>query len=347
MGGSRNYGKVTGALLNSAMKPTVIKAEDQGKCSSFVQKHPLGTVHQLYEWGEFQTKTPGRDKFWAFAFEKDGKIEASALIIRQTLPFGKSWLYCPRGPLVDYSNKEQTSTVFQEIRTLAKKENAVFFRFDPPLNQGAFPGLKTRKAHAHYQPESTLIIDLTAPEEAILKQMKPKGRYNIKVAKKHDVTVRKSDDIEAFYNIFKQTTARDQFSGHPLRYYKDMMEALGSDQAQLFLAYYQDKPVAGAIVTYFGETATYYFGASSSENRNVMAPYLLHWHIMQDAKKRGFKEYDLFGIAPEDSKNHPWSGVTDFKLKFGGQRVNYVDAQEIVYQPLWYWLIKLMKKFRR
>lgn len=327
------------------MKPTVLEAEDREKCNSFVQKHPLGTIHQLYEWGEFQAKTPGRSKFWAVIFEEKNQIQASALIIRQDLPLGKSWLYCPRGPLVDYSNAAHVEPVFQKITDIAKEENAVFLRFDPPLTQGAFPGLKSRKAHAHYQPESTLIVDLSAEEDEILKQMKPKGRYNIKVAQKHDVSIKESDNVEAFYKIFKETTRRDQFSGHSKEYYQDMMKAL-HPQAKLFLAYYNNRPLAGAIVTYFGDTATYYFGASSSENRNTMAPYLLHWHIMQDARKQGYKKYDLFGVAPEGVKNHPWSGVTDFKLKLGGQRVNYVDAQEIVYQPFWYLLMKVAKKLR-
>lgn len=348
MGGVGNYGKVTGALLNSIMTINIREAEDTAKFNNFVEKHPLGTIHQLCEWGEFQAKTLGRDKFWVLTIENEAQeIQATALIIRQKLPLGKSWLYCPRGPLVDSINKELTDALFAKIAAIAKQEKAIFLRFDPPHMKGEEIHIKdARKAHAHYQPESTLIVDLTLSEDEILKQMKSKGRYNIKVAKKHDVAVKESDDIETFYNIFKETTQRDHFSGHPLQYYKDIMQSLGPNRAKLFIASYNGRPLAGAIITYFGSTATYYFGASSNQNRNTMAPYLLHWHIMQDAKKRGYQEYDLFGIAPEGAKNHAWSGVTDFKLKFGGQRINYADAQEIVYQPFWYWLLKLAKRLR-
>ncbi|MBU0668184.1 peptidoglycan bridge formation glycyltransferase FemA/FemB family protein [Patescibacteria group bacterium] len=336
----------------------------------FVQNHPLGTIHQLREWGEFQTKTPGRDKFWAIEaldLKGDRPIIASALIIRQSLPFGKCWLYSPRGPLVDYSNKEQTAAIFAKISQIAKEEKAVFFRFDPPLlqddtNLKKIP--KTRTAHAHYQPESTLLIDLTKSEDQILAQMKPKGRYNIKVAQKHGVTVEEctaenlQKNIQEFYNLFTQTTGRDHFSGHPKKFYQDMLEIFDPQKnaaasAKLYLARYNSKPIAGAIVTYFNKTATYYFGASSSEDRNVMAPYLLHWKIMQDAKAAGYETYDLFGIAPTHeaersapSKPHPWAGVTEFKLKFGGQRINYAPAREIIYKPFWYWLIRAAKCLR-
>lgn len=331
------------------MNKEVKIVQDRKQFNAFVEHHPQGNVHQIYEWGEFQAQSGQRDKFWPLIMEDNGKIVASAMIVRQKLPMGKTWLYCARGPLVDYAKEEHVRTLFGFITELAQKENAIFFRFESKLSktqENPFVHIQSRPAHAHYQPESTLIVDLQPSEEDILAQMKQKGRYNIKIAKKHGVTVEESKDIKTFYNIFKETTSRDHFSGHPLSYYENMMKTLGPDRAKLFLASYQGIPIAGAIVTYFNQTATYYFGASSNEHRNVMAPYLLHWHIMRDAKARGSTQYDLFGIAPENSKNHPWEGVTSFKLKFGGTRVNYAPAQEVVYQPLWFWLMKLIKRLR-
>lgn len=133
--------------------------------------------------------------------------------------------------------------------------------------------------------------------------------------------------------------------------------------AKLYLAEHGGKVLAGMIATYFRDTATYYFGASSNENRHTMAPYLLHWQAIQDARAAGYHYYDFFGIAPENQRDpisktggiskvpgisnanhpHPWQKVTEFKLKFGGERVNYYPAQEIVYQPFWYTLIRFAK----
>jgi lipid II:glycine glycyltransferase (peptidoglycan interpeptide bridge formation enzyme) len=77
-----------------------------------------------------------------------------------------------------------------------------------------------------------------------------------------------------------------------------------------------------------------------------MAPYLLQWQAVLDAKNAGCKYYDFLGIAPENTPDHPWAGVTDFKLKFGGMRVNHVPAQEIIYRPFWYLLMKFAKWLR-
>jgi len=365
---------------------------DSKKFNQFVESHQFGSIHQLFEWGDFQSQTSQRDKFWALELEQKhlirDHIHGSALLIKQKLPFGLCWLYCPQGPLTDYESIKESGYLVDYIARIARREKAVFTRFDPSipwqkphyasLANNFFQKIKSRPAHAHYMPESTLMIDLTLSEEDILKQMKQKGRYNIKVAKRHKVVIElkdlnraankaankdsnraankaannQTDSIKDFYNLLTQTTERDHFTGHSLDYYRKMIEKLGSGRVKLWFAYYKKKPLAAAIVTYFKGTATYYFGASSNQNRNVMAPYLLHWEIMLDAKSKGFKQYDFFGIAPLNSKgeadqNHPWAKVTEFKLKFGGHRLDYIPAQEVVYKPFWYFIVKMTKKIRQ
>lgn len=170
-----------------------------------------------------------------------------------------------------------------------------------------------RKAHASYQPEWTLKIDLEPPPEEILKQMKSKGRYNIRVAEKKGVKVREFDGgkgsekaVRDFYQLLTETTERDQFHGHGEKFYQDMLGKLGpagtvgkaaTGRAKLYLAEYQNEVVAGILVTFFGDTATYYYGASGNKHRNVMAPYLLQWEAMRQAKKQGLKWYDLLGVG--------------------------------------------------
>jgi peptidoglycan pentaglycine glycine transferase (the first glycine) len=296
-----------------------------------------------------------RDKFTVVAVEDEHeKIRASALIIRQKLPFNKFWFFIPRGPVLDYLHEPEKEKIleklFSKIAEIAGKENVVFLRVEPPVTvdgPNPFKGLPVRSAHAHYQPESTLILDLKHPSEELLKQMKPKGRYNIKLAEKHGVKVRVSDsnqkDLDIFFGLFSQTTERDKFAGHSEKYYADMLEKLGENRAKLYIAEYNEKPLSAAIITYYKDTAIYYFGASSNEDRNVMAPYLLHWRAITDAKNAGFHFYDFFGISPEGSQNHPWAKVTEFKLKFGGERLNYFPAQEIVYRPVWYFAVRAAK----
>ncbi|MBD3328852.1 peptidoglycan bridge formation glycyltransferase FemA/FemB family protein [Candidatus Peregrinibacteria bacterium] len=337
-------------IIKPIMSDYINTTPDTDKLEAFVEKHPLGSIHQIPQWGDFQTTLKGREKYFLFTQKNSAdQIINSALIIKQDLPFGLSWFYSPRGPLIDWQNIDGAKPLFDAIKNEAKKQKAVFLRVDPPVTTSY--GLKNSKnAHAHFHPECTNIVDLNQSEEDILKQMKPKGRYNIKVAKKHNVEIKVSEDpikdIEVFYKLFSATTQRDAFHGHPLHFYKAMVEKLPAKNVKLYFAYHENEPLASAIVTFFKDTATYYFGASSSNKRNTMAPYLLHWQIMQYSKKAGFKNYDFFGIAPPNEKNHPWSKITDFKLKFGGEIIQYQNAKELIYKPFWYQVIKIYKQLR-
>jgi lipid II:glycine glycyltransferase (peptidoglycan interpeptide bridge formation enzyme) len=192
-------------------------------------------------------------------------------------------------------------------------------------------------------PQTSLIIDLSLSEEEILAQMKPKGRYNIKVADKHDVKVEESSDIELFYHLLKKTGERDDFGIHEKSYYQNLLGAMGHN-GQLLMAKYEDRLVAGGIFVYLDEWGMYYYGASDHHYRKVMAPYMLQWEAIKEAKKRGCKYFDFLGIAPEGAVTHPWLGVTQFKRKFGGEVVDYPKAKDLVLRPFWYFLYKFAKK---
>ncbi|MBN1494942.1 peptidoglycan bridge formation glycyltransferase FemA/FemB family protein [Candidatus Peregrinibacteria bacterium] len=315
----------------------------------------LQTIHQTKIWAEFR-KQAKQEKY----FEIDCGINGIAYIQKMPLPRGMCWLYCSRGPAFKDFSQKAVQDFLEKVGGLANKEKAIFLRIEPPFIQDVKEGDEYEKlikkngfriAHASHQPVATLIIELTQPLEKILADMKQKGRYNIKLAEKKGVKVYRSTDIqkdtEKFYAILKETWNRDEFLGHDKEFYKKMLEVLGSQKhAALYMAEYKGEPVCGIITTYFGDTATYYYGASSNKYREVMAPYLVQWTAICDAKKAGYKYYDFFGIAPEGAKKHPWQGVTEFKLKFGGRRIKYVKAREYIFKPLWYRAMKFVKKLK-
>ena len=81
----------------------------------------------------------------------------------------------------------------------------------------------------------------------------------------------------------KETSSRDGFNVNSLEYYEKMAETL--PECELLLATYENKIIAGGIFTYTKNQGLYYYGASSNEFRNLMAPYLLQWQAILNAKK--------------------------------------------------------------
>jgi peptidoglycan pentaglycine glycine transferase (the first glycine) len=299
------------------------------------ERHPRRNLWQHPLWQAFQQALG--HKTWMLKTE-----HSSALIVRHPLPLGLCWLEIPRGPLVEKG--KSADKLMEEVAALAKSEKAIFVRMSP-YEEPKLTAYRLLPTASDHHPQTTLVLDLSLSEEDLLKQMKPKGRYNIKVAEKNGVTIRENQGADPFYDLLVKTTGRDGFSANPKAYYEKMLQAL-QPHAQLLMAGQGGKAIAGGVFVYLDHVGTYYYGASDHEYRNLMAPYFLQWEAIREAKRRGCKTYDFLGIAPEGAANHPWAGVTEFKKKFGGTVVNYPQAKELVVRPVWYWIYKLYKRIR-
>jgi len=325
-------------------------------------------LFQSCNWVAFQEKLRGRSIGPIMIIKHNGRMIAYAALIVHSLQARQKYVYINRAPICTPESKniltdpENFKTLHGELSTWCKERNILYFRiafpwshnlnkpdsdlisFDKNLKQ-----LGAKQAPNQHQPEFTQILDISLEDEALLAQMKPKGRYNIKVARKHSIVIKQTDDVDSFYELVKSTTTRNKFSGYGREYYRKFLETL--ETASLYLAYYDDIPVAGIIVVYDNETAIYYYGASDSQYRKYMAPYLIHWIAIHDAQKQGCKNYDLFGIAPPNKKNHPWQGITNFKKKFGGTTHQYLKTYDFPVKKASYLLFRklhsLKKKLRR
>jgi lipid II:glycine glycyltransferase (peptidoglycan interpeptide bridge formation enzyme) len=212
-----------------------------------------------------------------------------------------------------------------EPRWLHLPSFASGFRPVPPL------------ADFYLEARDTRCIDLRLSDEEILGQMKPKGRYNIGVARRHGVSIVEDTSAEGladFQSIYEETAERQGIEAKPPDYFEALVSFFSpSHHGSLFFAEYQGMRLATALVIYFGPRATYFFGGSREIHRHVMVPYLLHFEIMRKAKALGHEWYDLWGIAPANAPDHPWKNFSIFKAKFGGEEVHLVPTLDYIYDP--------------
>lgn len=197
----------------------------------------------------------------------------------------------------------------------------------------------------------TALIDLNLSQDDILASMKPKGRYNIKLASKKWVEVslveKTSENIKEFYDLMEETTTRDWFSWNTLSYYESFLNLL--PQSKLFLAYYDEKVIAGGIFVFEKDVAIYYYWASTwdSSYRNLMAPYLLQWEAIKYAKEIGCSIYDFLWVSTPWDTNSTLAWVTKFKKKLTKDIRWVSDSYIFVNKKLKYLLISTLKKLKR
>ena len=77
-----------------------------------------------------------------------------------------------------------------------------------------------------------------------------------------------------------------------------------------------EQPVAGHVSSILGDTCVYLLGATNNAGLKNKAAYLAQWSVIQMAKERGCRFYDLGGIDPDKNP-----GVYHFKKGMGGQDV--------------------------
>ncbi len=296
---------------------------------------------QSKDWVDFQ-RSLGRE---VLEYNQDGIL---AKVIKHSLPFGKSYFYIPRGPNIDFNQmqggfKNPVNNFTRWLVNEAKKHKSIFIKAEPGLDNVAqsLVEAKFRKSKREIQPSKTVILDIADEELEIMGRMHHKTRYNIGVAEKHEIVVRESDDLDSFWKLLKKTTARDNFSSHQKEYYRKLLELKGDLRVDLFLAFKNNKPIAGALVGIFDNTGFYLHGASDYEHRSMMAPYLLHWRIIQDLKKKGIGHYDFWGIDA-----NKWPGVTRFKLGWGGKTVEYPGSFDLAVSKFWSLVYKIFRKFK-
>ncbi len=324
----------------------MIKRINKVELDNFVSKQKYSQFLQSSIWADFQEQL--NNNVWLIAYSEENKILGSAVIIEKKLPAGFSYLYLPRGPIVSDSapNKNKVAQILlkgvRDISIQTIKRNEIFFRLEPN-SRLELTGLEKIK---NVQPTQTLLLDLKQSTEKLLSKMHSKTRYNIRLAQKRGIIIKKvenySQAINDFEHLIQETAQRNKFTPHPKNYYQKMFQSLKKN-IHLWTAEYQKQIIVSNLVVSFGDTVTYLHGASANQYRNLMAPHLLQWEQIKWAQKNNFRFYDFWGISDTDPH---WAGFTRFKKGFGGQEYNFPGTFDLVYNQRLYNLYKFFKKFK-
>ncbi|MBU0619308.1 peptidoglycan bridge formation glycyltransferase FemA/FemB family protein [Patescibacteria group bacterium] len=319
------------------IRPITLTEKDQ---FNQVANHPL----QSWEWGEFRKQTGLKvRRLGAF----DGKqLQAGYQITIHPIPKTNFTIgYFPRGPMPD-------STMIKALTSIGQEENCLFIKLEPDValpinaqaNSSAWQNVEDFLIKHNCKPgrplftQYTFQIDLTKTEKELLTQMKPKTRYNIRLAANKGVKIVLDSTDQGFkqYLQLRSTTLkRQQFFDHTEDYKWQMWHQLyPAGMAHLLKAVYQNQTLAAWVLFTFKNRLYYPYGASSDQYREVMASNLLMWQAMRFGKKQGCQIFDLWGsLGPDPDPQNPWYGFHRFKMGYGGQLVKFLGSFDLVLKP--------------
>ncbi len=302
-----------------------------------VQPHSF--LHS-WQWGELNHPAI---RFGVF---NGTELIAIAMAIITDARRGK-FLLCPHGPIIgSHADEVRVIRVVTEyLQEMAKRHDCAWIRVAPLLedtdeHRKIFDHLGYRNAPLHVHPEFASILDLAPSEDVLLQEMRKTTRYSIKKAEKDGVTSEISnnpDDIERFWKLYDVTAKRQQF----VPFSKDLIhrefKVFGENAFWVFSEH------AAAMIVTTSHEAFYHHGASL---HHPTASYLVQWAAIREAKRRGKKYYNFWGVWPEHMTKHPQAGLSQFKRGFGGFEEAYVHTQDL---PLTsrYWLNYAIEKIRK
>ena len=304
---------------------------------------PYRHVLQTWEWGQFKSRWG-----WTPRYFLNEEHTAAALVLRRTFsPLKLNILYLPKGPALDYSDGALVDRVLGDLVAVAKRDRAIFIKIDPDLPESDRAILLDRGwrySAEQIQFRNTMLIDLARSarsEDDLLAAMKPKTRYNVRLAQKKGVAIRSGDldDLDLLYQLYAETAQRDGFIIRPIDYYRDAWGSfIRSGLAHPLIAVVDQQAVAGLILFRFADRAWYLYGMSSSLHREKMPNHLLQWEAMRWAKAQGCTVYDLWGAPDELNESDSMWGVYKFKEGLGAKFAAHAGAYDFVVSRFGYWL---------
>lgn len=258
-------------------------------------------------------------------------------VMQKTVPLlGKIW-YLPKGP--DATTKAQLVHILEELRPFAKKAGVFSVKIEPELPHDtdmASVGFRTKPVQYNF---STVLVDLSPSLDDILMGFNQKGRHALRRAERDGVVVKAvestDENCKVMYTLLQETGKGAGFPIRHERYYGNFYRRYGKN-GQLFLAYFEGRPVAGAFAMVQGQKSMYKDGASVRDRPAYGASHLLQWHVIKWAKEMGSKQHDLAGAPPltdVHNKQHPLYNIGRFKRQFNDEVTEYVGAYNVAVRP--------------
>lgn len=331
---------------------------DGGVWNSFLKESRYEYFQQSWEWGEFN-KALGKKVFRWGVFSAE-KLVSVCLGIEEPSKVGKL-LYCPRGPVLDWSDVSLAKNVMEKlVEHVQGLSEYIFLRVDPGVlrnNEQLSEVFAQGGFHASvgfWQVERAWVLDIKGKsDEELLSGMRKNARYSLRKALKSGVEVAFSEDlldVKEFAEMLQSMSEKKGFAAMPSEYLVKQYEMLGGRDGflKLYVAKKDGKMIAGAVVAFYGQEGSYLHGASR-ELGDSQAPYLLQWQAIRDARETGLLKYNFWGVV-EDKNYHPGYpgfGYSNFKRGFGGRVEEYIRTQDYVFKPIQYRLFSLQEKYRQ
>lgn len=328
-------------------------AESKKDWDKFITSHKESNFLQSWDFYEFH-KNRG-NKIVRRIAEEGGKIVGAYAGVIEDAKRGR-YMAIAGGPILDWKNKTLIKKVFKDIEEQGKEKKCVFIRVRPQLelsdtSKAIFKNAGFKKAPMYLSVEYAGILNLENSEEEILKNASQGFRRKLRKAEKNAITLETTKDpkiAEKFYELELAHAKRQGYVPFSKSFLEKQFEAMmNGNEAIVYTAKKDGEILAMNFMIFYSNEASYHYGVSTDLGTKYSAAPLLHMEAMKEARNRGIKRYNLWGIVGLEEKSHRFYGVSEFKRSFGCEEFRYLPAQDLILNKPKYLLNKAVETARK
>ena len=339
----------------------------------------FATAEEIENWDKHVTANPNGGNMLqsaAYASVKNGsgwKVRflvlengASAsynLVLEKSFPLlGRLW-YLIKGPDLEAAADLKAALEACAAFVRGRKLNVFTIKIEPDIvdseeAQTHLRGAGLVKAPNIQSNDSTALLDISAPEEAVFKAISSRARNAIRRAEREGCEVVRQEHgpetYRALYDLMADTVnAKGSMPLRSYEYYAAFWdEFCNRGQGNFFFTYEDGKPSVGAFVINYGAKATYKDGGSTQNRKQYGDSHLVQWAAIRRMQELGCREYDFCGTPPASrikDKSHNLYGMGMFKTSFTKTVTDFVGCHDYVLSPVKHklWVKGAEKVFRR
>jgi len=297
---------------------------DRKEWSDFVLEHPNGNIFQTPGMFEVYNKTPKFTPVILVAKDENDKITGCLMSVIQRDYRGYLGEMTARsivmgGPLAENNNSDILDLLLKEYTSIISRK-AIYSQFRNLFTMDNYFKPFDKNGYRFVE-HLDILIDLEKTNGELEEQLHKERVRNIAKAVKEGLTFKVLNDEKDISNVIlllKKTYDRVKV---PFSYEKLFFNSrfILNDHVRFFGAFWEDKMIAGQVRLCYKDTVYAWYSGSDSFYFHKRPNDFLLWNVILWSKENNYKVFDFGGAG---KPNIPY-GVRDYKMKFGGELVNY------------------------
>jgi len=306
----------------------IVHQLDETTWREFVLNNPRGNIfHSPEMYTVFQQAKGFSPVLWA-ALDESGAVQALMLTAEVTVIGGAFKFMTTRavafgGPLC--SEGEQGRAALDFLLSEYNRQAAKGILFTEFRNVHDVSDLQPvlEKNRYCFEDHLNFLIDLTRPPEALWKNIRSNAQRNIRKAQKSGVTIAEAhtpEEVQAAYTVLQDVYRRIQVPLPDVSLFTAAFEILHpKNMMHILFARLNGVDIGALTLLVYKGSMLYWYTGPLREYAEYRPGDFIVWNALEFGQKLGCHTFDFGGGGKPDEEY----GVRDFKLKFGGQQVNY------------------------